>query len=49
MCRISSIDEAKTVTMEIQINSAGSKFELDDNGHQEKQKVRFYPILYWRV
>ena len=37
MCRISSLDEAKTVTMEIQINSAGSEFELDDNGYQEKQ------------
>ena len=35
--------------MEIQINSAGSEFQLDDNGHQKKQKVRFYPILHWRV
>ena len=37
MCRMSSLDKAKTVTMEIQINSAGSEFELDDNGYQEKQ------------
>ena len=37
MYRMSSLDKAKTVTMEIQINSAGSEFELDDNGYQEKQ------------
>ena len=24
--------------MEIQINSGGSEFELDDNGHKKKQK-----------
>ena len=33
MCRISSLDEAETVIMEIQIDSARSEFELDDNGH----------------
>ena len=46
MCRISSLNEAKTVTMEIQINSTESEFELDDNGHQKKKKVRFHPILH---
>ena len=49
MCRISSLNEAKTVTMEIQINSTESEFELDDNGQKKKQKVRFHPILRWRV
>ena len=49
MCRISSLNEAKTVTMEIQINLTESEFELDDNGHQKKQKVRFHPILHGRI
>ena len=35
--------------MEIQISSAGSEFELEDNGHEKKQKVRFYPVLLWQV
>ena len=33
MCKILSLDEAKKVMMEIQINLAGSELEFDGNGH----------------
>ena len=39
MCRISSLGEAKTVIMEIQINSARSKFELEDNGQLRSHRL----------
>ena len=40
MCKTSSLDEAKTVIIEIQINSTGSEFELDDNGHLRSNRMR---------
>ena len=43
MRKIPSLDEAKTVIMEIKINSAGSEFGLDDNGHLTSN--RLFPIL----
>ena len=41
MCRISSRDEAKTVMMEIQINSAGIEFELEENGQLRSNRLDF--------
>ena len=41
MCRTSSRDEAKTVMMEIQINSAGTEFELEDNGQLRSNRLDF--------
>ena len=40
-----SLDEAKTVIIEIQIDSAGSELELDDNGHLRSDRLGF--IQYW--
>ena len=39
MCRISSLDEPKTVIMEIEINLAGPEFELDYNGHLRSNRL----------
>ena len=46
MCRMSSLDEAKTVIMEIQIDSAGSEFELDDNGHLSSNRLGFIQYCF---
>ena len=39
--RISSLDQAKTVIMKIQINSPRSEFELDGNGHLISNRLDF--------
>lgn len=46
MCRISSLDEAKTVIREVQINSAGSKFELDGNGRLRSNRLDFIQYCF---
>ena len=46
MCRISSFDEAKTVMMEIQINSTGSELELDDEGHLRSSRLDFIQYYF---
>ena len=46
MCRMPSLDEAKTVIMEIQIDSAGSELELDDNGHLRSDRLGFMQYCF---
>ena len=46
MCKILSLDEAKTVMMETQINSAGSELELDDNGHLRSKRLDFIQYCF---
>lgn len=41
MCRISSLDEPKTVIMAIQINSARSEFVLDGNDQLRSNRLDF--------
>ena len=43
---MSSLDKAKTVVMEIQINTAGSEFELGDNGRLRSNSLNFIQCCF---